>query len=39
MFCRPIILCLLNCSAEAIGVTEGRMLVRPALINKRNYAS
>jgi hypothetical protein len=24
MFCRPIILCLLNCTTETIQVTEGR---------------
>lgn len=37
MFCRTFILCWLNCFAEAICVTKCRVLVRPALINKRNY--
>jgi hypothetical protein len=25
MFCRPIVLCLLNCITETVQVTEGRM--------------
>ena len=27
MFCRPVIVCLLNCITAAIQTTEGRMLV------------
>jgi len=29
MFCRPVILCLLNCITETIQMTEGRMLASP----------
>jgi hypothetical protein len=31
MFCRPIILCVLNCVTENIQVTDGLMLASPAL--------
>ena len=31
MFCRPIILCLLNHIPETIQVTEGRILASPVL--------
>jgi hypothetical protein len=37
MFCRPNVLCLINCFAEGIAVTGGRNLVSPALSNTKNH--
>jgi hypothetical protein len=32
MFCRPVIVCLLNCVIETLQVAEGRMLDNPSIM-------
>jgi len=38
MFCRPILLRLLNCSTDTIQVTAARVLVRPGIRNPLKHS-